>query len=360
MTSTRAFAVLCSVFALGACDAGGVPIESAPAETAAVYCDAVDSCAGDFAGSLGGSSCRTNFTATFENGAVQLWQAAIDRGTVTYDAAATRACLDASQANGCNLFNVATPEACRDILVGTLEPGSACSFSEECAGDAYCDGASCPATAGTCSARKASGAECDGTDECVTGLVCEGGTCQTSSSRPGGPCDGPDAIACPLGEICVDGDEETVGTCTPLAEVQTAALGESCDPQTGTFCVSGLSCAVVGAGVGGAEFQCNARVGAGEACNVGFPSMCPQGQYCDANPFMGMFDGNCAPLPSDGQACAGSLEGNCAAGLVCVTGEAENTCVQPRANGAACEVSQECYSGRCESGVCAAPELCPL
>lgn len=360
MTSTRAFAVLCSALGLWACDSGGVAIEAAPAETAAVYCDAVDTCAGDFAGSLGGASCRTNFTASAENGAFELWDAAIARGTVTYDGAATRSCLDESRVAGCNVFNEAPPESCREILVGTIEAGEACSFSEECAGDAYCDGAACPETAGTCTARKASGTDCDGTDECVTGLVCEGGTCKTSSSRSGGPCDGPEGIACPLGELCVGGDEETVGTCTALSELQTAALDESCDPQVSTFCVSGLSCAVVGAGAGGAEFQCKAAVGAGEACNVGFPSMCPEGQYCDANPFMGMFDGTCAPLPTDGQDCAGSLEGECGSGLVCVRGELGDTCTRPRPNGDACDVDQGCYSGRCESGVCAAPELCPL
>lgn len=342
-----------------ACD-GGLAITDVPAAYADTICSTYRNCAApDLLGNAL-DSCDTNYTGIFTNAVLPQWQAALDRGTVGYDADAASRCLSDTQALGCNAFNEASPVACREILVGTLETGSPCSFDEECAGDAYCNGSDCPTTSGTCTPRSVAGGTCDGSSECALGLVCNAGTCGASASRSGGPCDGPDSIPCPIDEVCVGGDVEVVGTCTPIASLRTAAMGETCElGGTQLFCQQGLSCAVVAVGTTGPTFECRARVGAGGACFAGIPSMCPDDQYCDADPAMGTVEGTCQARPTESQPCAMTITGNfCGAGLVCLDGETTSTCVRPKANGQACSDAGECFSGSCESGVCTAPALC--
>ena len=362
MTTTRTLCLLGLVTALfaTACD-GGLAIDDVPAAYADTICSTYRNCApADLLGSAL-DNCDSTYTGIFANAVLPQWQAALDRGTVGYDGDAASRCLSETQALGCNAFNAAAPVACREILVGTLETGSPCSLDEECAGDAYCDGEDCPGTTGTCTPRSAAGGTCDGSSQCVNGLVCNGDTCGAAASRSGGPCDGPDSIDCPVDETCVGGDPETVGTCTPIASLRTAATGETCElGDSAVYCQEGLSCAAIAIGAGGATFECRARVGAGGACFVAAPSMCPDDQYCDADPTMGgPPDGTCLARPTESQPCAMTLTGNyCGAGLVCLTTETSATCVRPKANGQPCTDDGECYSGTCSSGVCAGPQLC--
>jgi hypothetical protein len=345
-----------ALFVTAACD-GGLAITDVPAAYADTICSTYRNCApADLLGSAL-DDCDANYTGIFTNAVLPVWQSALDRGTVGYDADAASRCLTETQALGCNAFNLAGPAACREILVGTLDTGSPCSFDEECVGDAYCNGADCPTTSGTCSPRSAGGGACDADSECLTGLVCNAGSCGASASRSGGPCDGPDAIECPIDEACVGGSDEAVGTCTPITSLRTAAEGEMCElGGTQIFCQQGLACAAVALGAGGATFECRARVAAGGACFVAAPSMCPDDQYCDADPTMGAVEGTCQARPTESQPCAMTLTGTfCGAGLVCLGGE---TCVRPKANGQACTDDGECFSGSCASGSCTAPSLC--
>ncbi|HJL17653.1 MAG TPA: hypothetical protein RMH99_18460 [Sandaracinaceae bacterium LLY-WYZ-13_1] len=359
-TLRRAALVLAST-GLAACN-GGVAFEDLPTQYASTVCQPFADCAGETVArsSFGPGRCETFFEGSFRNGTMPQWMGALERGTTGYDEGAAAACLDAFADLGCDITIAASPPECQRIFVGTIEPGGACSLTEECAGDAYCDGASCPDSSGTCAARKENGAACDGDVECRAGLTCEDRTCAPPASRRDGPCGGPEGLNCPLDQICVGDTEESAGSCTPRSEVLTAAVGEVCEVEEGTaLCQEGLSCALVGGGMTGLEWECKEGVGAGAPCNVAFPSMCPEDQYCDADPAMtGSFEGTCTALPTEGMACADSSEGSCASGLTCVRGETASTCVRPKDNGQPCSEGGECHSGLCEGGVCAAPELC--
>jgi hypothetical protein len=348
---------------LSACT-GGVALEDLPQQYAAAFCDPIGECT-EGAGGRGlffGLECEAFFAGTVRNTTVPGWTTVLERGTVGYDEGMAAACLDGVRGLGCDAFIGAPPPECDEIFTGTVEEGGPCSLSEECAGDAWCEGADCPGSPGTCTARKGSGAECGGDEECTTGLVCEGGTCGSPESRSGGACGAGSDLTCPLDEICVGADAETMtpGTCTPRSEVQTGALGEPCDAlDRSALCQPDLRCALTGGGMAGLQFECVEPVSAGAPCHIASPSMCPEDQYCDAEPLMGVFEGTCVPLPTEGMACATSLDGSCAAGLRCARdGEGDGTCVRVKDNGAACALDDECFSGRCVSGTCAAPELC--
>lgn len=351
--------VLASVLGLAACD-GGVPIENVPVEATDVICDIAEECYGRLADRVGGGTqCRTDLEGGFANGVVPRWQAAIDAGTTSYDPALASACLDAQRALGCSIFLAAPPQACRDMFTGTIAEGEACSLSEECAGDAYCASAGCPDVPGTCTARKGNGSACASTDECQDGLACEDQVCRTPASTSGGSCGGDTGLACPIDEICVTEMEGAAGTCTPLTTVFDGALGDPCDLRAFDFCSPDLSCVVTGLAGTEPEMSCAAIASSGGTCNGGIPDMCPLGEYCDAQPFMLMFEGTCRPRPTEGQQCVQALSGSvCAQGLDCVMIDGTPTCIEVRANGETCATGQECLSGYCESGTCAAQPLC--
>lgn len=361
----RRLLVLVSLAAIAGCDGdgtgGAVPLEDVPAELADVWCDAAESCLGRLADRTGaGPSCRATVEAETASSIVPLWAAAIDAGTATYDPALARQCLEATRAQGCDLFIEAQPAACRDFLIGTIALGERCSTSIECEGDAYCRGAGCPDVPGTCTARLGTGSPCGTTDECQTGLGCEDGVCRVPASASGGSCGGDSALGCPLDEVCVGSTAETRGTCTPYDEVLTRALGDACDFREAELCSPELSCAVTGATATGITASCVAIAPSGGSCFGAVPDMCPLGEYCDAQPATGALEGTCRPEPAEGEACGRSLSTPvCAQGLECVTVDDTPTCIRPKDNGAACDSAAECRSGRCVGGACAPPVLCP-
>lgn len=64
----------------------------------------------------------------------------------------------------------------------------------------------------------------------------------------------------------------------------------------------------------------------------------------------------CLALPGAGSPC---LARACAKGNWCDTsGSAAGTCEAAKASGRACQNRDECQSGSCDSGVCAAPVVC--
>ena len=149
---------------------------------------------------------------------------------------------------------------------------------------------------------------------------------------------------------------------TDIDSLLTAAIGESCQPREfERFCQSGASCAATSLDGTSLAFECVERVGAGEACYLAFPSMCPEGRYCTAQPGpTGELMGTCEPLPTVGMPCvqASGTALECAPGLDCQAIEGTRTCVQLQANGGACSSPTDCASSFCDDGVCAAPELC--
>ena len=339
------------LLSLAGCD-GGVALEEAPAETAQVFCSRNSECLGSFSGLLpGGGDCESTFAARLQNGAFATLGAAVDRGTTSYDGAAASRCLAASEMLGCDIQNAPQPAACAEVFVGTIAAGAPCSISEECTGDAYCNGASCPETAGTCTARVAAGGSCTSGAACSAGLSCNDGTCGTPPSTLGQACEG--LGGCALDQVCSE------GTCVLRSGVETASQGESCNLFGGAIvlCRDGVSCALTGVGVTGATFECAPDVGSGAACNFAVPSVCPSGEYCaGVDVGMGMIEGTCTAKPAAEEACGRSTLGEvCADGLICEGGE---VCRAQLPNGSSCSSAAACYSGRCEEGICAAPPLC--
>jgi hypothetical protein len=354
--SRRAIVAWVSLLGLTACN-GGVALDDLPDELASAYCDTAASCLGALAERTGGAAaCQDSFAAGFRDVQVATIQELVDAGRVTYAPAAAESCLSAVRALGCDVAIAAEPEACRTMFTGTVAEGEACSVSPECAGDAFCAGASCPDVVGTCTARKASGQSCAADDECQSALACEDGVCRTPASTSGGACGSSTGLECPVDELCVGQSDTTPGTCTPFTTVFHHALGETCDIQGTDLCTADLSCAVTGVSGTMPMASCVAPVASGASCNAAIPSMCPLDEYCTANPFMGTFEGTCEALPTEGQPCAQTLSGNeCAPGLQCDLGMCE---APARDNGESCADDGDCVSSNCDGGTCAAPPLC--
>lgn len=355
--NARVIGALSVAIAAGCTNA--IPLEQLPAETAAVLCANSSACLGRLATQVDvAGSCESAYEGFVANTTIPLWQAAIERGTMTYDGAAAANCLDEVRALGCDVATAAEPASCRERAVGTIPLGEPCSLSEECAGDAYCNGASCPEEPGTCTARHAVGEDCSSDEHCREGLDCDReGVCRAPANMSGGSCGGASGLSCPLDEACVITSSDGTGTCRPYRELLTRSLGEACDPSTYDLCSPELSCARVSASGGLPSFECVAVASSGASCFFAIPDMCPAGEHCTADPLSGM-EGTCQALPQANEPCGS--DGACAAGLQCRTVGDARLCVRPKNNGEACTSGRECHSSRCEGGVCAPPELCPV
>jgi len=328
----------------------GPEIEEVPPMLAQTICDVASDCFGPFAEVFLTTDCVGTFTAGVEDTSLPRWQASIEEGDLVYDGSEIAGCLAEIRGAGCDAFTLRLLETCGAAFDGQVAIGDACDSNDECAGDAYCElGASCP---GTCATRKAAGSACVTDEECVSGTGCtDDGICGRPPGR-GDSCTGD----CGGGTICVGADEEegTPGTCMTIDEVFTLEAGAECDIEGGEFCEPDLSCAVDEVDLigGTATFVCVAESSSGGTCKVGFPDPCPTGEFCDANPDLGVFEGTCTSLPGAGQPCHdGDLGAGCAGTLQCVDG----TCTAIQRLGASCGGDEECYSGNCSGGVCTEP-----
>jgi hypothetical protein len=349
MRHTFVFAAPVVLSLLAGCpstNSSSITADEFDAEFPLAACAAIEACAGEtiarvFIGGAGG--CDAAFGAAYRNAASPAYDQAIARGTVTFDGAQARACLEALEANPCTLSNNgAAALACQAVFEGTLPAGGACSLNEECGAEQFCQfTTACP---GTCQARRTSGQSCTDERHCVGGLTCTDGSCV---APPGVGAGCTDLGGCTLGSLC------TGGQCRPHQEVLVGTEGGACNLMTGPLCMDGLSCVVDSVGAGGATFVCRAAVAAGAECRLGIPAQCPVGQACTETDAMRLdFDGVCAPVPStEGAAC--DLSG-CAEGLRCV----DEACVRIRENGEACTEASQCASGQCNGSVCVAPTLC--
>ena len=246
--------------------------------------------------------------------------AAVDNGSVEYDAKAAKECLDSLRDGACDadfLFGDDAPsDACNKVFQGTVDNGGACWIDEQCvsgacqAGDcgmACCqgtciapppdaaigqdcsaqdcvDGAYCDydfmTGEMTCKAIKQAGAECGGDNECAGSLACLGGTCKEPPAEgapcPDGRCAG--ALGC---------DIDTV-TCQKLR-----GEGQACNPQA-SLCAIGLTCA--------ASNTCQPPGGIGSPCTLDFSGgSCAGDAWCDYDFLEGK--GTCQPLIANGGAC---------------------------------------------------------
>jgi hypothetical protein len=333
-----------------------VPLEELPPRLASLYCENFEACYGGLLTELiagGPLGCEASFEATLTNQTVPAYRAAIEAGTLVYDGTRLDECEAALRELGCELTVARFQDFCEGALGGTLGAGEACSFDEECEGDAFCDyaGAACP---GTCQARGASGASCTSDAGCVSGLQCNGGSCRAPGGA-GASCEGATNVRCGPETICLGADGATMrpGTCRTIEEAFSAALGDTCDPSR-QLCVEGAACALTRIAGMSPVFECVAPSAAGAACRFAIPDACPSGQFCsELDPSALDFDGVCAPAPDAGEACGG-IFGRCALGSRCVEGR----CVAVSENGEPCAAPAECFSGFCEAGTCAEPRLC--
>ena len=211
---------------------------------------------------------------------------------------------------------------------------------DECATDAYCDGSQCLALPGA-------GSPCAPGSMCLAGSYCLGPNCQ---ALPG------------LNESC-QGSNQCAGAYCAAFTCQTAVAADPCSTaeecSTSLYCDFGLS-------------QCAPRLALGKTCTTS--SECQADLYCGAA-------NTCVTRPADGAACSDADA--CAVGQTCSTG---GTCTPPPSAGspctpwsvcassafcasictalgdykAPCSSADQCLSGACSGGICAArqPLVC--
>lgn len=327
-------------------------------ELASVQCELAVDCFGPFLKvALRGADCVTYFGRVAEDEGLNETERAVDEGRVEYHPERVQACADAVLANGCEQDNPQLPE-CEAVFEGSVPLGGECMIAQECEGEATCvvDNA-CP---GECGSLRLAGDACRENSDCQAGLICSDETerCVAPVAAQGA-CGGGVEPECGGGLLCMGDDEEEgiAGTCRPTDAVFVAEVGASCDFQN-ALCNEDLSCVIAGSDPEtGLITECAPTVAAGAACNVGIPTQCPEGYYCNAQPTLGEFEGICVPLPEAGEPCIAPLEGSaCGAYAIC---NGENQCVAISRLGEPCETDDACYSGRCEAGACVSEAACP-
>lgn len=339
----------------GAPSGGGTELDDVPQLYAAALCGAYERCIGPlFDVYLQGEDCLVRTTRRLEDDWPRI-EEAVEAKRITYDGGAVGDCLDVLDSFGCDDLIVRENPACDRVLAGTIAEGAYCAMNEECAGDRYCKfDSQCP---GTCSDREVVGGSCQSDNDCASGLVCSKVT--ERCEEPAGPGDlcqqgEPD---CAPGYACAGAseDESRPGNCRTYAETFARAAGETCDPIAGTLCKEGSVCRVdaVIPATGMIEATCAARVEAGAACNLAFPSACPAGQYCDVP--QAMLEGTCKPRPGAGEPCGREFNPDICAAYTRCDG---TTCRAVAHLGEACTKDDVCYSEHCLNGKCAPSEGC--
>ena len=233
----------------------------------------------------------------------------IASGRVIYDGDKARACFEKVNASSCNRLGfpvIKWDPTCTTIFTGTVAPGGACFFAEECAG-------------GSCQPTDTS---CAGSAQCCAG------TCVAlpPSVPSGSPC--PSLPAVCASRVCVI-DPSGTATCRTPVE-----LGEPCNLETacanGSYCDPGTSI-------------CKAPGGSGAACNPALDSEdCDFPYACDAATSV------CTPPLPVGAACDPST-GGCIEYASCDA--TTNTCVERPQVGAACDptgAGLACLGGTCD------------
>jgi len=337
-----------------------VPIERAASTIAGMFCGILDTCVGPLADSFL-PNCDATLQAQFEDKTVAQWQAAIARGTASYDAAKMKECLDAMRALGCGMFNAQQPDVCKDAIKGTVASGGACHIDEECTSELFCDvDTACP---GICATRLAASSPCNRTSQCTGALQCVNGACGTSGGE-GSACQGNTSVECGSFLTCIGANGQTPGSCELMGSLATAGSGEACrfGQAPMVLCQAGYYCALqsVASGTFEMTFSCDALLTtAGATCRLGVPSGCLPAEYCDITITVGTPTGTCTPLPIAGQDCLGSdNSARCAPSLACDDAATPNPkCVEVERLTSTCTADVACYSQVCDAGVCAAP-LC--
>ena len=373
--SRAALALLCAVTLLGCGSAapatggsgsggsgsggsgGGVSIDDLGTEYAKAICTAQSECFGPlFAAFIGTeANCQAMMKASFEDSSLQVLKASIAAGRVKYDGTKVAACVASIASMACTP-NPNNSDACQGVFNGQVAVDGQCHSDVDCAGNGYCLTQECP---GKCQLYVGAGESCEPA-RCDDGLYCGEGNKCTATLADGEACTDDDQCK---SDNC-DNDDGKDGVCSKagisdFAPNGTVKEGESCDPEKGILCDAGLACAFKGfdRAAGKPDTACVKPVGAGETCNMGWPSTCVTGYRCDADIQSGKFDGKCVAMPAAGEDCIGEDAAaggpRCDLGLDCI----DDKCAAKGRLGDACKDDDGCFSEKCEGGVCVA-ELC--
>lgn len=323
-----------------------IPLEQFPTEIANVYCQNLKACNpgaelqartgyGDFE-----AKCKVEWENRFREDVMAGMNEAMARGTFSYNAVAATDCLQKVSGLGCKAFDADVYEVCGDTFQGDTRDGT-CKSGYECKAGQRCETENqCP---GVCVPKSGASQPCRNSGDCGSGLFCSErtGTC-TPLVEVNAACD-PAAgeFQCVEGSVCKD------RKCAPYASIYSAAQGDSCDLLN--RCRPGLVCAM-----GGDANKCEPLAAVGGACKVAYPSQCPEGSFCTANPTMGKPDGVCEAAHADGASCSTNLE--CASPLRCAEGKCRNVAKR----GDKCAVAADCWSANCAQGTCAEADPCEV
>lgn len=323
-----------------------IPLDQFATEIAGVYCQTLKECNpgaelqartgyGDFE-----AKCKLEWENRFREDVMAGMNEALTRGTFSYNAVAASECLQKVVALGCRAFDADVYEVCADTFQGDTDDGS-CRSGYECKAGQRCETENqCP---GVCVSKSGASQPCRNSGDCASGLFCSerSGTC-TALVESGAACD-PSAgeFQCVEGSVCKD------RKCVAYANIYVGAQGDSCDLLS--RCQPGMVCAM-----GEDSNKCEPMSAAGGACKIAYPSQCPEGSFCNANPTFGKVAGTCETARKDGADCGNNLE--CASPLRCVEGKCRNVAKR----GEQCKANADCWSSNCSKGTCTEADPCEL
>jgi len=309
-------------------------------------CTALSECLGasGLRSLVGRESCQERFGASYAQSAFALLEDSVARQRVAVHSELLEQCYKDTAALGCNVQRERSPSSCSRAIEGLVAAGGTCSSGWDCAEDTFCAEGTCPRS---CVARVAAGAACSSDNDCVSGLLCVGQKC-VAPAQAGQSCGGKTGVPCLLGTACVGSTDDAAGSCRANSEILVAELGASCDLNT-VYCREGLSC-----GFNGGALSCQDPVSSGEKCHLAAPAQCPIEEFCNAKSIDQ--EGRCQVLPRAGETCV--LEGECAAGHVCVAEAGKPVCRALRNLDESCTQPGECRSGRCVDTHCAVGVVC--
>ncbi|NMC69579.1 MAG: hypothetical protein GYA57_05850 [Myxococcales bacterium] len=293
-------------------------------------------------GATDASACVSRMRQALATGTVSmgaLFQAAVDRGSGTWDGALAADCFQLIRNAPCDDFISGALDVehqeCAEMFHGNVAAGAACYLNIDCA-DGWCDTSSaCP---GTCVAYAAPGAACGaaaGGSRCGPGYDCgDADTCVASTVVTmldvGQACGDPDT-ECRHGLYC----DERTSSCRAYL-----GAGAACGEGTAE-CMPGMVCHPTDAVCSPVQFSATA----GTPCGEGTTTLCDTLQNLFCHPSTRQ----CTRAPGDGEACLSlGLYNLCGVGLYC---GADSVCHAKLADGAACEDDSWCRSGECR-GTC--------
>jgi hypothetical protein len=331
-----------------------ISLADAPPAYAKAYCDLLRGCWGELLNViLPGEKCEDLMETRVRDELARVEQA-IAAGKVRYDGSKLQACLDKLRTGGC--ANAPEPAECTAAVDGTVAEGAECSMSAECAGSAsYCKtDASCP---GRCAPLETAGGPCSRDSECAANLKCSQATSRCIRPAALGEACEAGAPECQGGLFCIgSNDSGRQGQCQTLKDGFSVSAGQPC-LQTAPFCEPSLRCAVesVNQTTGVITTRCAQPVASGAPCQLAYPDVCPNDQYCAIAG--GASNGRCTAKPGNGQPCAMRTQTEdpiCAPNTRCDAG----TCRQLQKLGGSCQTDAVCYSENCINGGCAPSGAC--